>query len=419
MTSQMNAQLKTRYGRFVDPLPDEDTMAREIPFESATKIGRDFRFPVYLSMPGGSKWNDAHDAFAVPTAIAPVMEEATIAGSEWLGLDNIAYSDLFTTQGTENAQMTASDVKVLGLSKLGQMMRELAINYGPGSTSTAATNIGVVSASISGADLAAPQVVSITAATWIPGLWPMMTNQLLDVYDTTGVTAQETGVTVQSMVAATNRLTLYKAASAVTVAATDILILSTALDVSCYGLEAIAANTGSLFGISATTYAQWRMGSYSCGDAAIERSDVLSIGAQANSRGVMDGGTLWVSPNAFVDLSEEANELLRTAPGSNDVVRQGASQLIYQTPCGQISVRSYRYMKQSKGRFLPKGIAKRPGATDLTFRDPMSKDDWFLHQLSGYAGLQMRCYFDQAVILEQPHLAFEVSGIVSTPDTDP
>ena len=419
MTSQMQAQLKSRNGSFIDPMPDEDTMAKEIPFSSATKIGREYRFPVYLGMPGGSKFNDDHTAFAVPDAIAPVMEEATIAGSEWMGLDNVAYADLFATQGQENAHMTASDVKVLGLAKLGQMIRELTINYGPGSTSTAAANIGVVDGTVSGANLAAPQTIDVTQATWIPGLWPMMTNQLLDVYQTDGTTVRETGVTVQSMVAATNRLVLYKAASAATVAAGDILLLSTAIDKSCYGLEAITANTGSLFGISATTYAQWRCGSYSCGDQAIERRDVLNIGSQAADRGVSDGGTLWISNPAFVELSEEANELLQTAPSSNDVVVQGASQLNYRTSCGVISVKSYRYAKQSRGFFMPKGIAKRPGSTDLTFRDPMSKDDWFLQQLSGYAGLQMRCYWDQAVILEQPHLAFEVTAIQSSGDTAP
>jgi hypothetical protein len=202
------------------------------------------------------------------------------------------------------------------------------------------------------------------------------------------------------------------------VAATDILLLATAIDVSCYGLDAIGANSGSLFGISASTYPQWRVGSYSCGDAAIERYDVLKIGSNAADRGLSSGGTLWVSNGAFTDLSEEAAELMRSTPDQSDI-KQGANTLSYRTSCGEIKVRSYRYMKQGLGFFLPSGIAHRPGSTDTTFRDPMSKDNWFLQQLSGNAGLQMRCYWDQGVILDQPHLACRVTGIVSEADTEP
>jgi polyisoprenoid-binding protein YceI len=69
---------------------------------------------IVLAMPAGSVWNDDHTAFAVPTAVAPVMAEATVAGSEWLGVDNVAYADLFAAEGESNSAITASDYKVLG-----------------------------------------------------------------------------------------------------------------------------------------------------------------------------------------------------------------------------------------------------------------------------------------------------------------
>jgi len=425
MTSAMNAQLKVRYGRFIDPLPSEDTIAKFAPFGSAQKIGRSYNFPVYLGLPHGVKHNDDHTAFTLATVIAPVVEEATLSGSEIALRDNVAYADLFATNnGVGDGQngaafMTASDYKVLGLMKSAELYRELALVYGPGSTSTAAANIGVVSASVSGADLGAGQVVNLTRASWIPGLWPNMTNALVDVYQSNGSTSRATGVTVTAPVEATNRITLTKAASSAVVATNDIILASTAIDVSCYGLQAIMENTGTLFGISASTYPQWKVNSYSCGSSVIERLDVLSIGSRQHARGVTKGGTLFVSSHAFTDLAEEAAELMRTAPDSSDVVSQGATKLVYRTACGPIEVVSYRYMKQSLGMFLPKDLVKRVGSTDLTFRDPLSKDDWFLQQLADSAGLQMRIYSDQAIIIEQPWHAMLVTNISSTADTTP
>lgn len=423
MTSIEQAQLKVKYGEFIDPFPDEDMVARDAPFTSATKIGRSYNFPVYVGLPHGQKHNDDHTAFALATVISPVLAEATLAGSEFLLRDNIAYADLFATQSTGsgnngNAFMSANDFVVLGLMKSGQLYRELDLMYGPGPTSTAASNIGVINASVSGANLGAGQVVNITRATWIPGLWQNMVGAKVDIYQTDGTTVRDTGVTVSAPVEATNRITLTKAASVAVAAATDIILVTGGIDVSMYGIEAICGNSGSLFGISASTYPQWRVQSYSAGSAAMERLDVLSIGSRMHSRGVRKGGKLRVASTTFTDLSEEANELLRTAPDSSDVVTQGASQLVYRTACGPITVESYSLMKQSIGVFTTNGNIKRVGSTDLTFRAP-GTDDFFYQQLADNAGCQLRVYFDQAVVIEQPHHAMYVTGIVSTADTTP
>lgn len=424
MTSEMNAQLKVRYGDFINPLPSEDTMAKVAAWSQATRIGRSFNFPIYLGLPHGQKHNDDATAFTLATVIAPVSKEATLSGAEIAIRDNVSYSDLFTAQtaGDGNngqAFMTASDYKVMGLMQSGELYRELAIMYGPGSTSTAAANIGVISSNVDSADLDPGTTVSITRATWIPGLWPLMTNALVDVYASDATTLRVSGVQVSNVSESNNSIDLYKSGSSYTPVAGDILLVYSAIDVSCYGLQSICANTGSLFGIDASAYPQWKVQSYSVGTAAIERLDITTIGSRMYTKGIKTGGTLKVSGPAFTDLAEEASELLRTTPDSNDVVTQGASKLVYRTACGNISVEAYPYMKQSIGMFYTNGIIKRVGATDLTFRNPMTKDDWFTTELADNAGTQLRIYYNAAVVVTQPDHMMYVTGIQSTADTLP
>jgi hypothetical protein len=424
MASAIEPLLKVRYGKFSNPLPSEDTIAKFAPFvPKESRDGRSFNFPVYLGLPGGVTHDDTRTAFTLNSVVASVVKEATLSGASIMLRDNVAYDDVFATMngiadggGAGGAYMSAWDHCTYGLMQAGELYREIALLYGPGPTSTAASSIGTVANSVSGANLAAPQVVNLTTASWAPGLWPNMIGQIVDIYQSDGATLRAAGVTVTNMTAATNRLTLTKAASGATVATGDIIVARGALDVSCYGLEAICANTGTLFGISATTYPQWRVSSHSAGSLPLDRAQIQGLTSRQAARGMKNGGTLFVSPPAVADLIEEASELQRFNDAS-DTKRQGASKLVYTTTCGDITVVGHPYFKQGIGMLLPNDSVKRVGSTDLTFSH--GKNEWFLTELADNAGTQMRCYMNFAPIIENPWHAVYITGIVPTYATAP
>ncbi len=429
MTSAIEPLLKVRYAGFSNPLPSDDTIAKHAKFVTPEqRSGRSYNYPVYLGLPHGVTHDDTHTAFALNAVISPTWKEATLNGSEILVRDNVAYGDVTATMngianggGAGGAYMSAWDNCTMGLMQSGELYRELALLYGAGSTSTAAANLGVVNASISGANLAAPQVVNLTRASWAPGLWPMMIGGLVDILQSDAATSRATSVTVTNIAEATCRLTLTTAASSATVAAGDVIIARSALDVSCYGLEAIAANTGTLFGISATTYPQWRVSSFSASSATLDRAKILGMCARQQARGAKGGGVLYLSGPCVADLIEEASELARFNDAA-DVKVQGATGLKYKTPIGDVEVKVHPYLKQGIGLLLPNATntqdgVVRVGSTDLTFGE--GQTEWKLIPLADNAGIQMRIYSDQAIIIRNPWHAVYVTGIQSTYDVSP
>lgn len=424
MTSAIQPLLKVRYGDFIKPMPSEDSLAAQAPFVTKEmRSGRTYNFPVYLGLPHGVTHDDTKTAFTLNSVVAPTMEEATLSGSTIVVRDNVAYDDIMATMngvanggGQGGAYWDVWDQCTYGLMQAGELYRELALLWGPGSTSTAASNIGVVNASVSGANLAAPQVVNITRASWAQGLWPRMTNAVVDVYQSDAATLRASGVTVQNSVAATCRLQLYKAASGATVAAGDIILARGALDVSCYGLDAICDNSGSLFGISAATYPQWRASSQAVGSTTFSRAVILGACAKLKGYGAKNGGTLFVAGPALADLIDEAAELHRDM-SADDTIVHGASAITYKTPIGPVKVQVHDYMKQGSAYFVPSGKLKRVGSTDLTFDN--GRNEWFYNELADSAGAQLRIFSSQAIICEEPWHLIKFTGIQSTYDATP
>lgn len=300
-----------------------------------------------------------------------------------------------------------------------ELYREVTALYGPGPSSTLASSLGTVSASVSGANLAAPQVVNITRATWAPGMWPVMQDHEVDIYQSDLASVRAASVTIQAVGDTQNRLTLYKSGSSAVVAAGDVIVARSQLDVSSYGLQAIGANTGTLFGINASTYAPWMVTPY---DAAgnLNRDKILRLCARLQGKGAKDGGRLFVSGPCMADLIAEATELQRFNDTMADMVTQGASSVKYKTPIGVVDVVVHTYMKQGIAFLLPNGAVKRPGSTDVTFRDPTSmSNDYFVQQLASNAGIQLRTFQSWGIVIEKPWHSAYITGIQSDADTTP
>lgn len=424
MTSGIQPILTNRYGPLMNPMPSVDTLASDAPFVAKERReGRNYNFPIRLGLPGGITFDDTNTAFTTKDPVAAVWKEATITGSSILAQDDIPYNDVFATMngiaagGSANAYMDKWDESMEGLMLSAELYRELALLCGPGPTSTAAASLATVNASVSGANLAAPQVVNITTATWRPGLWQRVIGHLFDVYQSDGSTLRAADVTLQAVVEATNRLQLFKSGSSATVAANDIILPRGAIDVSCYGLEAICANTGSLFGIDAAVYPQWRVSSASIG-GALNRAKVLGYLGQLKAKGVKEGGTLYLAAGPVGDLIEEANTLQRWTDEAKQTRVQGTNAVEFLTQIGPVVCKVHDYFKQGTGIFLPKknGMV-RVGQTDNTFTN--GKNEMFLQELESKAGSRIRCFSHQAPVLQLPYQAMVMSGITSTYNTAP
>lgn len=423
--ANVQGMFKQRYGRWIDPLPDEHTLADFgdfIPQENRPGLG--YNFPVLTGIEHGQTANVDNSAFTLNPAVDSQVLNANLDGATILLQSVVSYDTIYKSlNGTGNgssggAYKTALDQAVQAMLMGAAMYRELALAYGPGTSTAVASNIGVVGGSVSGANLGANQTVYLTEASWIPGLWILAASgtsngggMRVDIYLTDGLTPRDTGVTVLSRPSTVNtRLTLFKASSVAVVAANDKIVPLGWRTKSCFGLEAIYNNTGSIFGIDASQVAPWRCMTFSAG-GQMTRAKIMAMAAAVSINGVKNGGKLFVCAPTFADLAEEASALQRFTGNTDKVKRQGASQLMYETAAGIVEVTVYQYAKQGQAFFISNDNYRRVGSTDLTMRPIGGGAEAFFTHLTGQSGAQMKIFSNQAPVFEMPYRNFLVTGI--------
>jgi len=418
------ANFKRRYGSFINPMPSDNTVAKFAAFvQQDRRPGENYNFPVKVGNEHGITPNVDGTAFALNAAIDSVLQNAQLDGATLALVGNVPYDVAFKSNNgagegsTGGAFMRAFDLKIQSLMESMEFYREISLLYGCGTAAAAAANIGVVNAAVSGANLAAPQVINLTRGSWAPGIWNMMINGLVDVYQANGTTVRDTGVQVQSVDATQCRLTLFKAASAAVVAPGDVIVPAGWRTKSCYGLQALLENVGTILNINAALYPMWKSVQYPAG-GALARAKILQMAARMYPNGIKGGGTLFVNGMTFAELAEEADTLQRYTGNTDEVKRQGAESLLYKSPIGNIEVAVHAYMKQGIAMFFKTGTVKRVGSTDVTFRGD-GPNDWFFLELPQNAGYQLRVMSNQAPVMEIPYHCAIISGISNTGDVVP
>jgi len=419
--ASIQGNFKQRYGRWIDPLPDEHTLADFgdfIPTEE--RPGAGYNFPVLTGIEHGQTANLDGSAFTLNAAVDSQVIQATLDGATILVQSVVSYDVIYKSlNGTGNgnaggAYKTALDQSVQSMLMGGGFYRELALAWGPGSGSAAASNIGVVSASISGANLAAPQVVDLTAASWIPGLWILAMNMRVDIYQSDGSTLRASEVIVQARPSTSlTRLQLYKSGSSATVAANDIIVPFGWKSKSCYGLEAIYNNATTLFGINAAVVAPWRCLTFNAG-GGLTRAKIMAYAAQVAVNGTKTGGKLFVCSTTFAVLAEEFNQYQRYNRNNDRSKTIGSANITYDTACGLIEVVVYQYMKQGSAFFIASDNFRRVGSTDLTMRPIGGGAEGFFTHLTDRSGAQMKVFSNQAPVFEMPYRNFMITGITNT-----
>jgi len=419
--NNIQALLKRRYGPYVNPLPSVDTIARLAKFRTAERVGENYNFPVKLGLEHGVTHNTDGTAFALNTAVDSVVKNAQLDGATIMLVGNIPYDvTARMAAGREGSYMEAVDYKVESMMEGGELYRELALLYGPGTAAAALDEIAVVNASVSGPDLDPGQVVNITQGTWSAGVWNKMVGALVDVYQSDGTTIRAADVTVVAVPDPTiNRISLFKSGSAAVVAAGDKILTRGAKGNSCVGIQSILENTTTLFGIDAAVYPQWQAVNFSAGGASspMTVAKLAQLFSRLKNNGAKNGGTYLCSAAQFAQFTDELDAIDRYIQPM-DIKQTGMSQLTVKSPIGQVNVQIHEYMKQGIAMFICNNTLRRIGATDLTFRLGMSRE-WFWKELDGNAGSQMRIYSHQAPVIEIPYHSAIVTSIESDGDTAP
>jgi hypothetical protein len=418
-------EFRVKYGdHIVEIFPSEDSTCKLFKYQNESeRPGDSFKQPVQTANEHGVTFNNDGSGFTLNAAIDSVIKMASLGGSEIAVRARIPYATAAQSQNAgssagNRAFFGAVELKMRYMAASGDFYREVMTDYGCGTAAAAACDIGVVNASVSGANLAAPQVVNLTRASWNAAIWQFMApNALVDIYQADGTTLRAAAVTVQATEETTNRLTLFKSGSAVTVAATDKIILPGALTKQCYGVQAILENTGTLFGIDSAANPVWKPTVFNAA-GQLTTSKVRGVGIKLARKGLKKGADMAVPAEAFGDLADECQNDQRINDDRESRI-MGPNKIKVRTPCGDIEVTKNLYMKQGIAFVIGKDAGpKRVGAQELGF-DVANSKKFLETPVADAAAYEFRMYGQNAPFLEgMAHCAI-VNGITSTYDSLP
>lgn len=397
--SSLSGIFKEVYGESgpKDLVPEGTKIQKLIPFVSKQKeLGKSYNQPVLLAYEQGFTFSAAdNDAFTLNDSVGSVVKNATVTASQVLLRSQIGYELAARAAKGRNSFVDSMGLVVESMQKSMRKRLEIQYLYGQSGLATVAS--------------VSTNVLTLSTAEFAPGIWSGMEGAQLDVYN--GSTLRDSCKVVAVDLDA-RTITVDAAPSGT--AANDTLYYKGAYGNEMAGIHKVLTNSGSLFGISASTYTLWKASSTPAGSVALTQAIVGKAVAAAVAKGMDDDLTLLVNPKTWGNLLNDQAALRRHVDKSSKVgFENGAKSIEFYSQNGKISIEPSIYIKEGHAMGITPDVWKRIGATDVTFKTPGNGDQIFLH-LSTKAGYELRCYADVAIFSEAPGKNMIVTGIVNS-----
>lgn len=397
-------------------VPEAAWLLKNVKFNKAEAgIGNKYHQPVLLTSEHGVTYADkASGAFALEAAVASVLKDATIEGTQIVLRSQMDYEAAARAANSKASFGDATGLMVENM--LMSISKRLEIMFLYGQTSVAAlTSSGAVTALV------------VSAASWAPAIWAGMEGAKIEVVDSTGATSRTSGNgrTISSIDLSTRTINVSSAVGAGHQSGDLVYFFSSMVAGPTYkeslGLDSIATTSGTLFGIVNSTYQLFKGSSYSVG-GALTVTKILSGLLTAIGKGLMEDVVVLCSPKAFQGLvnptidpgAQGGSTNVKVGANVNqnrsDKMVFGASEIEIIGNQGRIKIVPHLFVKEGEAFAFPLKRLKRIGATDVTFNLPGRGDEFFLH-LPSNAGFELRAYANQALFCETPGWVVKYTSI--------
>ena len=420
-TSDLDGLFKNVYAPDIAKLmPEASKLVRAIPFKTEDKIGKQYCQPVSLTFEHGVTYAaPAAGAFTLKSAVSMKMAEAQVDGYQHVLRAQMDYETASkASAGGEKAFRKATELQVENMMESITKRLELDLLYG---------QIGVGAVAIGGtANIDTTHtLVTVRTADWATGIWAGMENAKINFYNATSLISSSTDAifTVDSVDVENRQLTV--SGTTTGIAALDTAAASYVLTIyfdgaygnSMAGIQKIIENTGTLFNISAATYAAWKGNQYSANSAALSFVKILSGLAKPAGRGLDEKVTLFLNDRTWANIaSDQAAMRKYDASYSEEKMKNGTRAITFYSQNGEVEIQPYNCIKEGLAFGLPLKRLKRIGATDITWTLPGSdpENPRFFRELADGAGFEYRVYSDQAIFSPTPAKLLEINNIVNS-----
>ncbi len=429
-TGTLNALYKVAYAKGVEDLiPKAAKLSELIPFvPSELQNGKQYEQPVVLTAEQGFTYSlDSQTAYDLNDSIGMGMESAIVPGCDIVLDSTVGYNQAARASHSATSFKTAMSTKFENMLKSAEKRLEIAMLYGNDSI---ATTVGNTYSAV-GATIA----LVISTASWATGIWSGSENARVQFstassgFLPTGIAAGAsfivTNVDVDNRTITFTEVTSGDAAEIATAASVALNVfffgsvtLAASVTAPIYaemaGLKKIITNTGSLFGISATTYDLWKGNSVAV-TGQLTMSKVLSAVSKAVQRGLDSDVVLFVNPSTWADLASNLAALRRfDGSYSKSKNSNGSKEIEYLGQNGVIKIISYNLVKEGDAFIFPVDKVMRIGARELSLNDPTRSSEEIFFTIPAKAGVGLRAYTNQAIFVEAPAQAVYISGIVNS-----
>lgn len=386
----------------IKAVPKFAKLQEEIPFSKRERLGDMYVVPVVLQFEHGFSYGVYQDgAFTLQSAVAGKILQAQIRGTMIVLRSQLSYEDIFkAAEAGPAAFEAATSLVVENMQRSFVKRQELSFLYGQ-------RGLATVSGNSSG-------VLTITDASWAPGMWAGMKDCILEAF--TGLTLSDTqhngDLTVSSVSMSAKTITVTGTNAAVV--ANDLLFFKGARTTTafkeCAGIDAIMENTGTLFNISAASYELWKSNTRNVA-GPFSMLAALNGVSDAQNLGLDDDADLYTPTKRWNALNADQAALRRYGAYSSKA-ENGSEGIVYHSVNGKTEIKAHPFVKEGDSFLIvnPKKRVMRVGATDITFRRPGMSENIF-RELTDNAGLELRAFSDQAIMITLPAQCTKYYGI--------
>jgi hypothetical protein len=396
----LDALLKDVYGDALENLrPDFGVLVGKIPFRAAKTTGRDWVESVHLTHEHSVTYGAGLQT--LQNIVPSIVDDAKVRGSAMTLRTAFSYDAAANMASSKGAFIDATKFKFQNLMESATYRLELQMLYG-------SSELGKV-ASIDNT----AKTITISAATWAPGIWSAAEGALISVYDATGVTLRFSTAIV-SVDAAAKTLTVSGGTTLTGSVAGDRIVFTGALNNEMVGLRSIAAagtaaGPASLYGIGSAAYTMWQGNVFPVGAANLTLKKIYDGLVPAVGKGLMEDVVVLVSPATFSTMANDEAALRRYTAKTSKGDR-GVDSIQFIGANGSIEVLIHPMVREQEAIAFPIKRAERIGASDLTMKVPGNNGDLFLN-LPDQTGYESRLYSEQSIFLPCPAKCVLFTGV--------
>ena len=426
----LNGLFKEVYAdNLADHRPKSFKLQNHIDFITAEKRnGNNYNQPIQVAHEHGFTYSGpGGGAFTLGGSVAGGTKNAQITGSQRVLQSQMDYeSAARASTGGKRAFVQATSLLVREMTIAFRKRQEIDIANGR-------QGIGIVGAVTTDGS---PAVVTITDASWVPGVWagaegaeiafgpaPSATVTLGDGAATLKEMDGDKYFTVASVDMGTKKITLDRdTASSAGIEADDAIYFryqrveddgkwNIPLSISDILASSDADTDDSLFGIPMSASSLWKPNKY---DRAADGKDITFEDIMKNavilalSKGLEEDLCMFVSPKLWATLVN-AEVGKREWNSRSYKVEVGPEEIQFYSQHGTVKIIASLYIPDGKAFLIAPDLWLRIGATDMTFNLPGRGDEFFLN-LESSAAIELRAYDNTALFTEAPGKSVLLTG---------